>query len=154
MIEIIALIFISRHIAEMASDKGYSYGLYRFLPFLFWLSFEFIGAIIGVILLGNGQPAVYLFALLSAGIGYLILYLVVSNLPDLGIPTEPVSYIVNSNVLLVYEKATEASKVIKEYKLGELIDIDIKTDFNHFYKVQISPGERGFVRKTGVKKQF
>jgi hypothetical protein len=154
MLEIIALIFISRHMAEMAQDKGYSYGLYRFLTFLFWLGFEFIGAIFGTVLLGGGQPVVYLIALLSAGLGYLILYLVVSNLPDLQVPAEPVAYVVNSPVLPVYEKATEASPVIREYRQGDMVDIDLKTDFNLFYKVHISPGERGFVLKSGVKKQY
>jgi hypothetical protein len=155
MLEIIALIFISRHIAEIAADKGYSYGLYRFLTFLFWIGFEFFGAIAGVILFGDEDAGIYLFALVSAGLGYLILYLVVSNLPDQGEATEPISFIVNCDSLPVYEKATEYSRVIKEYKKGDYLDIDMKSDFNLFYKVQVSPDERGFVLKSSdIKKEY
>jgi hypothetical protein len=154
MLEIVALIFISKHMAEMAHEKGYSTGLYRFLTFLFWLGFEFIGAIVGIIYFGDEEPMIYLFMLVFAGLGYLILYVVVSRLPDLGIPTEPVSYEVRLPVLPVYEKATESSRIIREYLKGDIIDIDTMTDFNQFYKVQISPGERGFVVKTGVVKKY
>jgi hypothetical protein len=147
MIEIIVLIFISRGIGETAQDKGYSKGLYRFFTFLICLGFEFIGAVIGTILLGGEEAGVYLIALVSAGIGLLIIYLVVEFLPDMKVNDLPI-YIVNGATIPVYEKTIESSKVIKELKKGEILEINTTTDFGRFFKVQISPAESGFVLKS------
>jgi DNA-directed RNA polymerase subunit H (RpoH/RPB5) len=148
MLEIILLIFISRNIAETAFDKGYSRGLYRFLTFLFWFAFEFIGLIIATIFLGEEKFLLYLVGWLSGGLGYLILHIIVENLPELSPKIVYSVYVVNSESLPVYEKTTEYSKVIKEYKKGDIIEIDRKSDFDRFYKIYITPSEKGYILKS------
>lgn len=148
MLEIILLIFISRSIGETAFDKGYSKGLYRFLTFLFWFAFEFIGIIIATILIGEEKILLYLIGWLSGGLGYLLLYVIVENLPELNPRIVSSVYLVNCEVLPVYEKTTEYSKVIKEYKKGDIIEIDSKSDFDRFYKIYITPLEKGYILKS------
>lgn len=148
MLEIILLIFISRNIAESAFDKGYSKGLYRFLTFLFWFAFEFIGVILAAIFIGEEKFLLMLIGWLSGGLGYLILYIIVENLPELSPKIIYSVYMVNSESLPVYEKTTEYSKVIKVYKKGDIIEIDRKSDFDRFYKIYITPQEKGYILKS------
>jgi hypothetical protein len=152
MLEIIALIFLSRNIGEIAYEKGYSSGLYRFLTVAFWIVFEFIGAFVGAFILGEGY-GIYFFALISAGLGYLIIYLIVSTLKDKE-KIEFAKYLVNSPSLPVYEKAIESSKVMHEFKTGDIIQLVTTSDFGRFYRVQISPEEKGYILKnSNITKQ-
>jgi len=82
MLEIIGIYFASRTIGELASSKGYSSGLYRFLTFLFWFVFEVIGAVIGILLFGNTGFLFYIFALVGAVCGFLLLKSIVNRLPN------------------------------------------------------------------------
>jgi len=79
MIEIILLVFLSKKIANMASEKGYSGGLYRFLTFLIWFVFEIIGGVIGILVFGEGLP-VYVVAIIGAILGYALIYYIADNL--------------------------------------------------------------------------
>jgi positive regulator of sigma E activity len=82
MLEIIGIYFASRTIGELASSKGYSSGLYRFLTFLFWFVFEVVGAVIGLLLFGNEGFLFYIFALVGAVCGFLLLKTIVNRLPN------------------------------------------------------------------------
>ncbi len=152
MLEIIAIIFLSRNIGSMAFEKGHSAGMYKFLTVLFWIVFELIGAVIGTIVLGEGI-GVYVFALLAAGLGYLIIYLIVSNLKVIE-NFQIEKYILNDQTLPVYQKTLDDSKIIHEYKMGEIIPINTKTDFGRYHQVQISPELKGYIlKKSNLTKQ-
>jgi hypothetical protein len=81
MLEIFLLIYLSRQIGNIAREKGHSVGLYKFLTVVFWIFFEVLGAIVGILILGEGL-GMYLFALIGAVLGYGLLYLIVNNLAD------------------------------------------------------------------------
>jgi hypothetical protein len=81
MLEIIALIFLSRKIGTTAFDKGYSKGLFVFLTIIFWIAGEFIGGLIGFVVVGDGLGP-YVFALLGAGLGYGLIYFIVNTIED------------------------------------------------------------------------
>ena len=83
MIEIIAIYLTSKNIAEIAEEKGYSKGLWRLLSILAWIIFEFIGAGIGLIILGEeGGLLLYLFALIGALLGILLVRKTLENRPN------------------------------------------------------------------------
>lgn len=81
MLEIILLINVSKKISEIAFDKGYSSGLYKFYTVLFWFGFEIIGGVIALLIFDN-QGVAYIIALLSAALGIFILYKITQSLPD------------------------------------------------------------------------
>lgn len=81
MLEIIILYNLSKKISEIAFDKGYSSGLYKFYTVLFWFGFEIIGGVIAMIIFDN-QAAAYIVALLSAALGVSILYYIAQSLPN------------------------------------------------------------------------
>jgi hypothetical protein len=81
MLEIIALIFLSRRIGTNAFDKGYSKGLFIFLTVVFWIAGEMAGALIGYIVIGDGL-ALYVFALAGAIFGYGLIYFITNSLQD------------------------------------------------------------------------
>lgn len=81
MLEIILLIYLTKNIGRIASEKGYAPGLYKTLSVISWIFFEIIGLIFGIILVGEGF-GVYGFGLLGAGFGYLMIYLYVTGLQD------------------------------------------------------------------------
>jgi hypothetical protein len=63
----------------MASEKGYSGGLYRFFTFLSWFICEVIGSVVGLLLFGDGLM-VYVVALIGAILGYGLIYYITDNL--------------------------------------------------------------------------
>lgn len=81
MLEIFLLIYLSRQIGDIAREKGHSVGLYKFLTVIFWIFFEVLGGVVGILVLGEGL-GMYLFAIIGAIIGYGILYMIVNNLAD------------------------------------------------------------------------
>lgn len=67
MIEIIAIYLTSKNIAIIAQEKGYSKRFWRLITVLSWLICEFIGAIIGLKVIGqDGGLLLYAFALVGA----------------------------------------------------------------------------------------
>jgi hypothetical protein len=52
------------------------------LTFLFWFVFEFIGAVIGILLFGNEGFLFYIFAIVGAVCGFLLLKAIVNRLPN------------------------------------------------------------------------
>ena len=79
MLEIIAIVALTRYVGKIVKQKNRKPGLYQFLTVIFWIGFEFIGAIIGTLMYGEGMER-YGIALLGAGIGALISYGIANSL--------------------------------------------------------------------------
>lgn len=78
MIEILFLMFFTRRIGAVVSAKGVSPGGYKALAVALWIGGEVIGAIAGVSLGADGG-GLYVGALLGAGCGALIAWLVANG---------------------------------------------------------------------------
>ena len=81
MLEIIAIIALSRYIGRLAKEKNRKPGGYITMTVILWIVMELLGAVIGAIIFGEGIM-VYLFAILGAGIGALISIAVAKNLSE------------------------------------------------------------------------
>ena len=80
MLEIFALIYLTKKNGNIAKEKGHSKGSYIFLTIALWFGGEIIGAIIGV-MITEGMGA-YIFAFIGAIMGAIISYQIVKNLSD------------------------------------------------------------------------
>jgi hypothetical protein len=72
MLEIILLIFLTRHVGEIVKSKGRKTGWYKFLTVALWIGGELTGAVIGGVvgaLTNSGIVFAYVFALVGAGLG-------------------------------------------------------------------------------------
>ena len=83
MLEIIALIFLSRNIANLAERKGLKRGWWRFYTIVVWFIAEFIGAFVGALIFQAEEilpilPVAWGFAIAS----YFILKAYLSRKPD------------------------------------------------------------------------
>lgn len=84
MIEIIALIILTRQIGALATRKGLRPGRWQLYTVLSWLAGEFAGAIIGVMIFGTDNLlSVLLVALAGAITGFIILKRNLSKRPDI-----------------------------------------------------------------------
>lgn len=93
MLEIFLLIYLSKKLGKVAQDKGHKPGMYKFLTFLLWFIFEFSGFVIGFIVLGEDNIfGAFVFGLVGAGFGYLIVHYWVNNLPDIKPQGDPERY--------------------------------------------------------------
>lgn len=91
MLEILALIYLTRKNGAIAEKKGKKPGLYKLLTVLLWFGGEVFGAILGAVIAGGGDAmgAVYLFALVGALVGAGLSRLIVNKLPSVvPVPTE------------------------------------------------------------------
>lgn len=79
MLEIIAIVFLCRHHARLCREKGYHPTGYVVLTVLLWIGFEVIGAIVGGII-AYETTAIYILALLGAGVGALVSHVIVRGL--------------------------------------------------------------------------
>jgi uncharacterized protein YcfJ len=68
MLEIIAIISVSKTIREIALSKRLKPAKYIIIMIVLWLGFELLGGIIGAIIFGAGLES-YLIAIVGAGIG-------------------------------------------------------------------------------------
>jgi len=83
MLEIIALIFLTRQIGRMAADKGLKPGIWKFYTVLAWIAGEFLGAVVGVLIFGTENIfSVILVAIAGAVTGYFIIKANLSKRPD------------------------------------------------------------------------
>jgi hypothetical protein len=80
MLEIIAVIFIGKKLAELAKSKGRS-GWLGVLGPLAWFGGEFCGGCIGA-LMGLEGLAIYPLALILGGIGAGVVYFGINSLPN------------------------------------------------------------------------
>jgi hypothetical protein len=83
MLEIIAIIFLSRNMGKMAKRKGQKPGPWILYTVLAWIGGEFIAALIAIQSMGQRDYLSLLPVLLiGAVIGYLIVRGLLSRLPD------------------------------------------------------------------------
>ncbi|HKC36333.1 MAG TPA: hypothetical protein VKB95_09740 [Chitinophagaceae bacterium] len=88
MLEIIALIFLSKNIAGLAERKGLKRGWWRFYTVLAWVAAEFIGAVAAILIFqSEATLAVYLFAIVFAVASYFLLKAILSRKPDVEQPS-------------------------------------------------------------------
>lgn len=83
MLEIIILIFLTRHIGEIVKSKGRKPGLFKLLTVVLWIGGELTGGIIGAIIgemSGMGVGLAYLFALLGAAAGAGLSFIIARSL--------------------------------------------------------------------------
>jgi hypothetical protein len=74
MLEIIALIFLTRQIGRMAHDKGLKSSTWKIYTVLAWFAGEIFGALVGLVIFGpNNIFSVLMVALAGAVTGYYIL---------------------------------------------------------------------------------
>ncbi len=83
MLEIIALIFLSRKIGALAVTKGLRPGPWKLRLVLFWILGEFIGIIIGFQIFGtDGLFGAILLGIAAAVSSYFIINNYLSKLPN------------------------------------------------------------------------
>jgi hypothetical protein len=83
MLEIIALILLSRQIGKMAIRKGQKRGMWILFTVLAWIAGETIGIVIAIVGFHNEDYISMLpLALAGAVGGYLIVRAILSNMPD------------------------------------------------------------------------
>lgn len=84
MLEIIALIFLTKEIGKIAAGKGLKPGVWKLYTVLAWIAGEFVGAVIGILIFGtNNFFSVALVAIAGAVTGYLVLKANLSKRTDL-----------------------------------------------------------------------
>lgn len=83
MLEILALVFLTRQIGALADKKGKRKGMWKFFTVLAWFAGEIIGAIMAVVLFrAEDYFAMLPMAIMGAAGGYLIIRAVLSRMPD------------------------------------------------------------------------
>lgn len=86
MLEIIALIFITRRMGTLAHDKGLKPGTWKLYTVLAWFAGEIPGAVLGILIFGmNNLISVELVALAGAITGYFVIKHILSKKPDASI---------------------------------------------------------------------
>jgi hypothetical protein len=83
MIEIIALVFITREIKKIALQKGLKPLTWKIYTIVCWFVFEIIGITLGILLFGmaNIIPLAF-FGLMCAFGGFLVIRSILINKPD------------------------------------------------------------------------
>jgi hypothetical protein len=96
MLEIIALIFLTRKIGEIVESKNRKAGWFKFMTVALWIGCELTGAIIGGVyaaLTGASDAVAYIFALAGAVVGALLSFVIAKSLPvkaePLAVPPPP-----------------------------------------------------------------
>jgi hypothetical protein len=86
MLEILALLALTRKIGKIVENKGYKPGMYKFLTCVLWFGGEIFGAILGAIISEGEMIPTYLIAILGAMIGAGTAYLIAVNRPERPLP--------------------------------------------------------------------
>ena len=84
MLEIIALIFLTRKIGEIVEAKNRKSGWFKFMAVVLWIGFEIVGAIAGgtyAAMTGASEAVGYIFALVGAAVGAALSLVIVKSLP-------------------------------------------------------------------------
>ena len=84
MLEILALVYLTRRIGDIAREKGRKAGWFKFMTVVLWIGCEIGGAVAGGIaaaLLDWPEAVTYLFALVGAVVGAGLSFLIVKTLP-------------------------------------------------------------------------
>lgn len=89
MLEILALLVLTKRIGKIVEEKGHKSGWYKALAVGLWFGGEIVGLILGILIVGGDSSArwlPYLIALIGAAVGAGIAYAIANNLPP-GNPT-------------------------------------------------------------------
>ena len=89
MLEIIALMALTKRIGSIVEQKGHKSRWYKVLTVVLWFGGELTGGILGLIVAGADESAqclIYLFALLGAAVGAVIAYSIANSLSPIGPP--------------------------------------------------------------------
>lgn len=84
MLEILALVYLTRRVGDIAREKGRKAGWFKLMTVLLWIGCEIGGAVAGgiaVALTGWPEAVIYLFALVGALVGAALSFLIVKTLP-------------------------------------------------------------------------
>jgi hypothetical protein len=94
MLEILALLVLTKRIGKIVEEKGRKSGGYKILMVGLWFGGEIVGLILGTVIAG-GDPSAkwlpYLIALLGAVIGAGIAYAIANGLSPVTEPTSMLS---------------------------------------------------------------
>jgi hypothetical protein len=83
MLEIIALIFLTKQMGNIALDKGLKPGLWKLYTVLAWIAGEFVGVIIGLMIFSvDNLISIELIGITGAVTGYFIIKSILSKKPD------------------------------------------------------------------------
>lgn len=83
MLEIIALIFLTKNIGALAQRKGLKPGTWKLYTVLFWFGAEIVGAVLGVVLLGEEAMLLAVLIGLGCAVGsYFVLKANLNKRPD------------------------------------------------------------------------
>lgn len=83
MLEIIALIFLTQRIGNVASRKGLPTLRWKIFTILSWILFEFLGIMFAVAMFGKESLfAVFSIGIMSAFGGYLFVKFILDKQPD------------------------------------------------------------------------
>ena len=83
MLEIIALIFLTKYIGKLAYQKGLKVGWWKFYTVIAWIISEFIGLIIGILIFGaDNLFSIVLVGIAAAITSFYILKGYLLKLPD------------------------------------------------------------------------
>ena len=84
MLEIIALIFITKHIGKLAIQKGLKPGTWKIYTVICWFVFEIIGFIVGMFLFNQSDLiALMLLGLVCAFGGFLLIRSILQKKPNI-----------------------------------------------------------------------
>jgi Zn-dependent protease with chaperone function len=89
MLQIIAIIYLTRHNIKKSKEKGHSGALFGVLTVLLWLFFEFVGVFVAILAMEMEGLGLSLVGLVFAAVGGLISYLIVQALPNKVVSTPP-----------------------------------------------------------------
>ncbi len=85
MLEIIALIFLTREIGKLAHDKGLKPVTWKIYTVCSWIITEFLGIVVGVMIFGKyNLVSIMLVGLTFAITSYFIIKAQLNKLPDQG----------------------------------------------------------------------
>jgi hypothetical protein len=83
MLEILAIIMLSKKNGQLATQKGLKSGTWILYSVLCWIGFELVGAMIGILAFGRENIVLaYLLALASAVLSYFFIRAVLNKKPD------------------------------------------------------------------------
>lgn len=83
MLEIIALVFLTRQIGRIAVSKGLKSGTWKLFTILAWIAGEFAGAVMGLLIFSPDNIfSILLVAIAGAFTGYIIVKANLTKRPD------------------------------------------------------------------------
>jgi hypothetical protein len=80
MLEILALIYLTRKMGELAERKGVSKGNWKLFTVLAWFGAEILGIILGIVTGGTGPTLIFAYGFAIGS--YFILKAILSKKPD------------------------------------------------------------------------